>query len=396
MTANLFFNPHVHAASRAPVSRAALEFHRRLPGYAPTPLLDAPTPATSLGVGKLWVKDESCRMGLPAFKILGASWAVYQALQRHMGSAFAPWDTLDDLRAQITPLLPLTLAAATDGNHGRAVARMAAWLGSSSHIFVPAGMAQARIDALKNEGATVTIVDGSYDDAVAYSAQVEGPRCLVISDTSWPGYEDVPRQVIEGYSTILWEVDDALAQRGEPGPDVVLVQIGVGALASAVVQHYRRGDSAATPAIIGVEPTTAACALASMLAGQIVEVPGPHNSIMVGLNCGTPSLIAWPAVSTGIDLFIAVEDERARQAMRHLAAEGITAGETGAAGVAGLTDLLQGPHAAAVRDALGIAANTRVLALVTEGATDPVAYAQIVGRAAEGCGVRKTCPLCRA
>src|SRR3954447_22714717 len=217
---------------------APIVFHRRLPGYAPTPLIEAPAIAAALGVGHLWVKDESRRCGLPSFKILGASYAVYRALVERVGTAEPAWEDWDTFRRWVAPLRPLTLAAATDGNHGRAVAHMARILDFEAHISVPAGTAQARIDAIQSEGARVTVVDGTYDDAVLRSAAEAGPRCLVISDTSWPGYEAIPRQVIAGYSTIFAEVDATLAASGTAGPDLVAVQMGVGALAAAVVGHY--------------------------------------------------------------------------------------------------------------------------------------------------------------
>ncbi len=272
----------------------------------------------------------------------------------------------------------MTLATATDGNHGRAVAHMARRLGFSARIFVPAHTAPARIEAIAGEGAHVEIVDGTYDDAVALAAAEASDRCLVISDTSWPGYEEVPRWVMEGYSTIFWEIDDELARRGERGPDLVAVQTGVGALAAAVVTHYRQADRVPPPAIVNVEPLRAACVLAAMEAGEIVTVPGPHDSIMAGLNCGRASILAWPIMAAGVDAFLAVHDERAREAMRLLGASGIVAGETGAAGLAGLLELLTGPERARNRAALEIDDNTRALVLITEGATDPEAYAEIV------------------
>jgi diaminopropionate ammonia-lyase len=225
----------------------------------------------------------------------------------------------------------------------------------------------------------VTVVDGTYEDAVRRSAEPAGPAWLVISDTSWPGYETVPRWIIEGYSTIFWEVEDELAARGEPFPTLVAVQTGVGALAAAVVRHMRRPDLPHPPHIVNVEPTRAACVLASMQAGELVEVPGPHDSLMAGLNCGCPSLVAWPLLAQGIDMFVAIDDAAVPPAMRHLAQHGIVAGETGAAGVAGLAALLGSPQAATYRQQLGIGPATRVLALITEGITDPVAYAQLVG-----------------
>ena len=159
---------------------------------------------------------------------------------------------------------------------------------------------------------------------------------------------------MEGYSTIMAEIDDELARRGGKNPDLIAVQFGVGALAAAVVRHYRQLRPNERPKILSVEPLRAACMLASMEAGEIVTVPGPHDSIMAGLNCGRPSIIAWPIVSTGIDAFIAIPDERAREAMRALARIGIVAGETGAAGLAGLIELLNGAENARHRLALGI------------------------------------------
>jgi diaminopropionate ammonia-lyase len=347
-----------------------------LHGYQESPLISAPQIARALGVGSVLVKDESSRLGLPAFKILGASWAVFRALDAKLGG-FGPWETTDDLRLQLDSHRPLTLSSATDGNHGRAVARMAKLLGLDATIYVPAGTAQARIDGIASEGAPVTVVDGTYDDAVALAAKDAGDRCLVISDTSWPGYEEVPRWVIDGYSTILWEVEGQLRERNEPEPDVVAVQIGVGALAAAVVTHFRQPGR--QPAIIGVEPLRAACMLSSIEAGKIVSVPGPHDSIMAGLNCGEPSMLAWPVVSAGIDLFVAVADERAREAMRLLATAGVVAGETGAAGLAGLLELVANADRPEVRQTLGMTSDARVLLFVTEGATDPDAYASIVG-----------------
>lgn len=354
--------------------REALEFHRQLDGYAPTDLIDAPPIADALGVGRVWVKNEGERLGLPAFKVLGASWATYRALCAHLGVAC--WQSLgfEGLRERLEPARPLKLAAATDGNHGRAVARMAGLLGLDAEIFVPADMVAARRDAIRQEGATVTVVEGSYDDAVARAAAEAGERCLVIADTAWPGYEEVPAWVIDGYSTILWETDDTLDQRGAGAPDLVAIQIGVGAFAAAVARHYRRGTAQHRPFLIGIEPLAAAGALRSIEAGEIVIVPGPHDSIMSGLNCGTPSPLAWPSLKHGIDLFVAVDDEYARKAMRLLAASGVVAGESGAAGLAGLLAL----HAEKAPGVSQLAENSTILLFNTEGATDPEAYARIV------------------
>jgi diaminopropionate ammonia-lyase len=356
-----------------------LHFHKRLPGYTPTPLIEAPQLARHLGVGNFWIKDETRRFDIPSFKILGTSWAVYRALMSRMGTEVESWETFDDLARIFAPLGPLTLVAATDGNHGRAVAHMAALLGFDSHIFVPRGMAESRISAIKKEGAKVTIVNGTYDEAVRQSSLEQDDTHVVISDTSWPGYEEIPTWVIEGYATIFQEVDEQLARQYQPGPDLVFVQIGVGALAAAVVQHYRHTHAVSSPKIVGVEPTTAACMLASMKANQIVSLTTPPRTIMVGLNCDTPSLIAWPLVSKRVDVFISIEDEWACKGMRTFASLGLVSGETGAAGIGGVLALLHDPALSAARSSLGIDSSTRILVICTEGATDPVSYEQIVG-----------------
>src|ERR671916_3502209 len=198
--------------------QAPLALHRRLPGYKETPLVDAPGIAEALGVGKVWVKDESSRLGLPAFKVLGASWAVYKALEDRLpGGEFGDWETVEELKEKLEPLRPLDLVAATDGNHGRALARVARLLGLGARIFVPEEMVTARREAIAGEGAEVVVVKGTYDDAVERSAEEAGERGLVISDMSWPGYERIPLWVIEGYSTMLWEIDDELERRREAG-----------------------------------------------------------------------------------------------------------------------------------------------------------------------------------
>ncbi|HTK14984.1 MAG TPA: diaminopropionate ammonia-lyase [Acidimicrobiia bacterium] len=340
---------------------APLAFHQRLPGYAPTRVVDAPGLAAELGLASLAVKDEAGRLGMPAFKILGASWAVYRLLVSLLGTE-PEWSDLTELRAAVAPLGSLELVAATDGNHGRAVAHMARLLGYESHILVPAGTARARIDGIASEGARVTVFDGTYDDAVAASAALATDRALVVSDTSWDGYTEVPRTVIEGYGTIFSELDDQLV----PTPDVVVVPMGVGALAAAAVAHY-----ASSATIVAVEPLSAACGLQSAAAGHPVFVPGPHDSIMAGLNCGNVSPIAWPAVSRGVDVFVAVDDAGAEQAMRDLANLGVVAGETGAAALAGLQVVTEA-MSAELRDG-------NALVLCTEGATDPDAYRRIVG-----------------
>jgi diaminopropionate ammonia-lyase len=373
-------------------------FHQRLPGYAPTPLRDMPALADVCGVGRVLVKDESSRLGLPAFKILGASWATYRVLCDRLGEE-PSWSTLDDLAAVVADRLgPLRLVAATDGNHGRAVARMAKLLGLSSTILVPEGTADARIDGITSEGAEVIVAPGTYDDAITLSAEMAGERDLVISDTSWPGYDDPPRWVIEGYATIFAEIDAALEGGGVDSPggasdqvvvtddgievadsvtiDVAVVPLGVGALGAAAGASLRAGfEPGAGPLLVGVEPDTAACVAAAVGAGHVVEVPGPHRSLMAGLNCGLASMLALPTVTATFDALVAVDDDTCRRAIRAHAEAGMDVGETGAAALAGLMAVVD-DH----RDELPIPATATVLLLATEGVTDPASFERIVGR----------------
>ena len=379
MSIRTLINPNAREMLDGPYpDRTPLRFHRRLPGYEETPLVDAPKLASALGVGKVFVKDESSRLGLPAFKVLGASWAVYRALEERLGEDFGDWEEIWELEERLEPLRPLSLVAATDGNHGRAVARVARLLGLGAKIFVPGDMATARRKAIADEGAEVIVVDGTYDEAMERSAGEAGERALVISDMSWPGYERIPSWVIEGYSTMLWEIDDELQRRSEVGPDLVVVQVGVGAFAAAVARHFRRPRASPHPKLMSVEPASADCLLESVEAGSIVSVPGPHDSIMSGLNCGKPSLVAWPTVSRGIDLHIAVNDEPAREAMRLAAESGVVSGETGAAGLGGLLELMRPGGEEAARKALGVGEETRVLIFNCESATDPGAYLRLM------------------
>jgi diaminopropionate ammonia-lyase len=368
----LFVNPYAGPVEHEPITgERPLDVHRRLPGYAPTPLVECRAVARDLGLGAVWVKDESSRLDLPSFKILGASYATYRALAERLGG-IGDWADVDDLRERVAPLRPLTLVAATDGNHGRAVARMARLLGFGASVYVPVGTAAARIAAIEGEGATVAVVDGDYDAAIRRSAEDAGPHHMVISDTSWEGYVRVPAWVIDGYTTIFAEVAQTLDE-----PDLVVVPVGVGALAAATIHHFRRGHAK----ILGVEPADAACVQASLRAGEPTTVPGPHSSIMAGLNCGTPSMIAWPRLRRGLDAVVAISDDRARDAMRTLAAGGIVSGETGAAALGGLYAVLTGPDGPRMREEWGLGEDSRVLVLSTEGATDPDAYDEVVGRA---------------
>ncbi|MFE7277862.1 diaminopropionate ammonia-lyase [Streptomyces sp. NPDC057623] len=339
------------------------DFHTALPGHSPTPLTELPSLAEELGIGRAFVKDESCRLGLPAFKALGASWAVHRALAERAGIDEGP------------DADPVTLVTATDGNHGRAVARMARLLGQRAHVFVPQGVHPQAVAAIAAERAEVTEVPGAYDEAVRQAARAAAaPDALLIQDTGWPGYERIPGWIVEGYSTLCAEIDEQLAAAGVvEGPGLVAVPVGVGSLAQAVVTHYRSRPSGRAPALLSVEPEAAACVLESLTLGRLVSVP-TADTIMAGLNCGTPSSVAWPHLHGGLDAAVAVADADSARAAAHLAALGVSSGPCGAAALAGSRAMLTGAGAAERRTALGVEATSVVVLLSTEGtAANPAA-----------------------
>jgi diaminopropionate ammonia-lyase len=349
----------------------ARSLHHALDGYAPTPLHTAPSLAAELGLGAVLLKDESSRFGLPAFKALGAWWATAWAVAERLGEpalATEPEALRERARGS-----GLSLVCATEGNHGRAVARVARGLGLAAHVVMTEGSVATRVRAIEDEGALVELVEGDYDTAVHRVAGLADARHLVIADTSWPGYEEVPRRVVEGYATIFAELDGQLEGRSV---DLVVVPIGVGSLAAAAARHFRAtpGDR---PRLVGLEPIDAACALASARAGKPVTVDGELSSIMAGLNCPTPSQDAWPQVAAAFDAFCAIGDGHVLWGIRRLAAEGLDRGGCAGGVVGGLRSLLGDP---AYRAALDLPADATALLILTEGVTDPAVFAAALGR----------------
>ena len=355
MTATYFAHDRDRSWTCAGPSLEALEFHRALDGYTPTPLVDLPVLASQLGVGHVLAKDESLRLGLPAFKALGASWAIHRALRDRAVSA------------------PVTVVTATDGNHGRAVARFARLLGHRASIWIPDGVHPSAVQAILDEGAQVTVIGGTYDEAVAAAARAaETNGALLVQDTSWDGYEQIPAWIVEGYSTLFAETDAQLAEAGLAGTDLVVVPVGVGSLLQAALSHYRRAGAAPGPAVISVEPETAACVAPSLAAGHPVTVD-TGVTVMAGLNCGTPSSLAWPYIERGLDAAVAVTDGDDLRAAHDLAALGVAAGPCGAAGLAALRLALLGDGHEGRRSHLHVDANSTVVFIVTEGwAANPV------------------------
>ena len=313
------------------------------------------------------MKDESARLGLPAFKVLGASWAVRQVLAGHGPDGAAPPPGLAGLRALAAGWPDLVLVTATDGNHGRAVARMARLCGVPARVFVPAVTEPATRAAITGEGAEVMQVAGGYDEAVAAARQwaQDRPAAALVQDTAWPGYEQVPGWIVEGYSTLFGELDAQLAAADAGRPALVAVPVGVGSLAQAAVVHYRAVGEQGGASVLSVEPDTAACLLASLRAGTSVTVP-TANTIMAGLNCGTILSIAWPVLAVGLDAAVAVTDDAARRAAADLAAAGISSGPSGAASLAGVRAALTGQGCAERRAALAVGAESVIVLLSTE------------------------------
>jgi diaminopropionate ammonia-lyase len=322
----------VNPAAVAAPSTEAAAFHAALPGYRPTPLRDLHEIAAELGLATVAIKDESDRFGLPAFKVIGASWAIERALRE---------------RPDVD-----TLVAASAGNHGRAVARVAAWRDLRARIFLPARSVAARREAIAGEGAEVVVVDGDYEEAVAAAiAAGREPGAFEVSDV---GDSGPAHWVIDGYATLFAEIDREF--------DLMLVPVGVGSLAAAAARY---GAQAGLP-VVGVEPVNAASLTAALAAGHPVRIPAPGTS-MAGLDAAEVSSAAWPTLHHGIHGTVTVEDAEAHQAMRDLARAGLAIGESGAAPLAALRTI-----------APDLDPGTRVLLIATEGPTDPVAYRAVV------------------
>ncbi len=362
----------LRAVGNTPDTQRGLEpidFHRRLPGYSRTPLIDSPGLAKKLGVRRVSIKDETARFGLPSFKVLGASWATYAALCERLEALPAGPISHEALQHWIAPLKPLTLLAATDGNHGRAVARVATWLGIDARIYVPSFVSLERIRAIESEGAEVVVIDGFYDasvDAALEASHRSGT--LLISDTARSMTDTVPRMVTDGYGSTFAEVDEQLADEGDDRIDVVAIQAGVGGLSSACTAWARSCGGNHSARVAVVEPEAAACVMAALAADEPVGVAADKVSAMNVLQCGTISLTAFDVLRAGVSCCIAIEDRWASSATNEMRSSGVDTGLSGAAGMAGLLGVTRSPMAGAVRDNLGLTEESHVLVVATEAA----------------------------
>jgi len=344
-------------------------YHSSIQKYEPTPLVSLSKLAKSLGVKELYLKDESARFRQNTFKILGASYAIYKYLQSHKGRH--------------------TFCTATDGNHGRSVAWAARRHKQKAVIFVPKNTAKSRIKNIKKLRAKVIIVDGDYDRAVMRARAAERLYGYVlIQDTSWEGYTEIPSIIAAGYKTMLVELDSLFHSKSDPGVDFVFLQSGVGTWASSVVAWYRNHFPRNMPKFIIVEPTESDSMLASSRDMALTRTSGSQETVMAGLNCGTASLQAWKILDANADLFLAIPDNYAIKAMQNLYFPfkndaQVFAGESGAAGLGGLLALCNDESLEEVKEKIGLNNDSRVLVFNTEGVTDPDSFDELISHEIE-------------
>jgi diaminopropionate ammonia-lyase len=343
------------------------------PGYTPTPLRAL---AHIPGVAEVRIKDEGGRFGLGSFKALGGAYAVANLLASELsrrGDARSATSEALENGGYADTTRAITVTCATDGNHGRSVAWGARRFHCRCVIFVHETVSEGRVDAIARFGADVVRVPGNYDDSVREAErQARANGWFVVSDTSYPGYTEVPRDVMQGYRVMA---DEAADDWTGPPPTHVFIQAGVGGAAAAVsVQLRARFDPA--PLLVVVEPEHAACLLASAKAGVLTVVPGRLETIMAGLACGEPSQLAWQELERAAFAFMSIPDDAAILCLRRLAAEGITIGESGVGGLAGLLLAAGDPT---VRDKLRLTGESRILLFGTEGVTDPQMYQNLLG-----------------
>ncbi|HEU6452900.1 MAG TPA: diaminopropionate ammonia-lyase [Gemmatimonadaceae bacterium] len=353
------------------------------PGYAPTPLRSLPALARRLEVAAAFYKDEDSRFGLHSFKALGGSYGVFTILREEIRrSAGVSSVSSDDLLAQRYRSIigSVVVTTATDGNHGRSVAWGARLFGCRAVIFLPKGVSAGREHAIRELGAEIIRVDADYDGAVRKCAAEAAARgWFVVSDTSYDGYETIPRHVMQGYTVLGAELLEQLPR--DEWPTHLFLQAGVGGLAAAVVAHLWEAYPRQRPTTVIVEPSSADCLFQTALAGELTRASGDLDTVMAGLSCGLTSPLAWRILRPGADVFMTIPDDIAVRAMRMLA-EGldgdppIVAGESAVAGVAGA---IEAASDARLRRTVGLDGNSRVLFIGTEGATDPAIYAELVG-----------------
>lgn len=366
----------------------ARAFHESFPQYSKTPLAKLDHMAEYLGLGGLFVKDESYRFGLNAFKVLGGSFAManYIAKQTHRDVSQLPYAVLtsEELRKEFGQA---TFFTATDGNHGRGVAWAANRLGQKSVVLMPKGSTQTRLENILKEGADATITDVNYDECVrrANAMAEQTPNGVMVQDTAWDGYEEIPSWIMQGYGTMASEADEQLREYGCDRPTHIFIQAGVGSLAGAVQGYFANRYPDNPPMVVVMEADSAACLYKGAKAadGSIRIVDGDMPTIMAGLACGEPNTISWDILKNHVSVFTSCPDWVSARGMRLLAAPvkgepQVTSGESGAVGMGLLSAVMEQEEYRDLRELLKLDKNSTVLLFSTEGDTDPQRYKEIV------------------
>lgn len=361
-------------------------FHRKFNEYAPTPLVELNHLASHMGVAKIWVKDESHRFGLNAFKVLGAAYAVGKLLAEKLNVSIDEI-SFDELKEQAEEKLgQITFVTATDGNHGRAVAWAAKQLGQRAVVYMPKGSSIERLNAILEMGAQGSITDMNYDDAVRLAARnAENNGWQLIQDTAWEGYEDIPKWIMQGYATMADEIQEQLGQKNIEKPTHILLQAGVGSFAGAIEGYYADLFGEERPIAMVVEPKDAACIYKSALIndGKAHGVSGDLNTIMAGLACGEPNPIGWEILRDYADAYFSCEDYLTEKGMRILGnpLEGdqkVISGESGAVGMGFITELFETKKFSPLMNGLKLNEDAKILIISTEGDTDIESYRRIL------------------
>jgi len=369
------------------IAREARKFHRQIPGFRVSPLKGLNNLAELLGLGGIWVKDESQRLALNSFKVLGGSFAIYSYLKRRLGAEGGELSFSELVSPEVRRRLgTIVFTAATDGNHGRGVAWAASKLGMKSVIYVHRATSPSRIRAIEDYGAEVRIVDGTYDEAVRQAGKdAEKNGWQMIEDTSWEGYEDIPTWVMRGYTTIFAEAQEELSGQGIVRPSHIFVQAGVGALAGSMIGFYQGLFGKEAPVSVVVEPARASCVFESAKSddGLPHPFPGELRTFMAGLACGEPSPLAWKILREGTDYFARCPDYVAAKGMRIYAVPVagdpfIVSGESGAVTLGILEFIMNSPELRPFRAELDLGPDSQVLLINTEGNTDPYEFRRVV------------------
>ena len=363
-------------------------FHKTMDGYAPTPLVPLPGMAGRIGIRGLYIKDESFRFGLNAFKSLGTTWALARILCKKLGTDVLSVDFSFFRQKEIREKIGhITFATATDGNHGRGLAWAARQLGCRARIFMPAGTVSAQVVNIETEGATVTVTDVNYDDTVRMAARAaEENGWELVQDTAWEGYEIIPQWILQGYTTMAQEVLEQIREKSLAMPTHLFLQAGVGSMAAAVLGYYMNILGRNCPATYILEPDKADCIYRSAMAGdgRPRSVSGALDTMMAGLACGEPNPFAWHILSDFSSGFISCSDGAAALGMRRLARPeskdpAIVSGESGAVGPGLAEIIMTDPRFSSLRESMGFDRDTVLLCFSTEGDTDPVNYMKVTG-----------------